>query len=174
MAQDPNVEQPENEDNDKALPKSEQILADREQWLQIKKSLDAIMPLADQVCRLKALGNKPNKLKNTKKKRNKQIKDFRKKLGKLPKDNEMVIDGKKWAKKLEGKDPDVQNEDNAEEDVDTLTQERLAGYQFDIRKYTSSIEKIRRELLAEYKKAKAEEDPEYGKPQKGDDEEENQ
>lgn len=164
MAQDPNAEQPKNEDNNeenKEMTKSEQIQADREQWLAAKKSFDAIMPLCDQIARLKALGNKPNKLKNTKKKRNKQIKDFETKLSKLPSDNEKVIKGKELAAFY--KDPE-----------DTLTSEILANKVKETRDFTSGCEKMRRELLAEYKKAKAEEDPEYGKPQKGDEEEENQ
>ena len=151
MAQDPNVEQPQVEEKNEpeaeaevqeAIPLSQQILKTREQWEEIKKALDAVMPLCDQINRLKDVGNKPNKLKNTTKKRNKQLKAFKTKLKKLPDDDEHVVKGMEIAEKL----------------ATDLNAEELAAYSFDIRRYTQSIVKVRRELMDKYKAAKKEEE----------------
>merc|ERR1712154_27883 len=144
MAQDPNAEQPQNDgnDDDNKQLKSADILAIRKQWEQIKKSLDAVMPIVDQVIRLEAAGNKPNKTKNMKKKKKKQLKDFTTKLNKLPKDDQHVAAGMEIANKLS----------------DDLNAEQLANFNFDIRRFTQSIVKIRRELMQKYKKVKKEEE----------------
>ena len=151
MAQDPNVQQQPQEDDEKneaaaevveEVPKSQQILQQREQWEEIKKALDAVMPICDQINRLKEVGNKPNKLKNTEKKKKKQLKAFKIKLKKLPDDDEHVVKGLEIAEKLEG----------------GLNMEELAAYSFEIRRYTQSIVKVRRELMDAYKAAKKEED----------------
>merc|ERR1712079_949218 len=105
-------------------------------------ALDAVMPMMDQINRLKDAGNKPNKLKNTEKKKKKQLKVFTTKLKKLPEDDEHVVKGLEIAEKLEG----------------GLNMEELAAYSTEIRRYTQSIVKVRRELMDAYKAAKKEED----------------
>eukprot|EP01083_Nonionella_stella_P099951 281341_1 len=148
MAQDPNVEQeqpqnPPNDDNkEENKPQtSEDILAIREQWEQIKKSLDAVMPTIDQINRLTSAGNKPNKLKKMKKQKTKQLKEFKTKLNTLPQDDPHVVSGMEMAGKL-SRDLDAQ---------------QLGSLNFEIRRFTQSIVKIRRDLMQEYKKVKKEE-----------------
>ena len=151
MAQDPALAQPENEE----LTKSAQIRATREEWNQLKKAFNDIMPLAHQVASLKEIGNKPNKLKNEIKKMKKKVKVYETKLHKLTNEGEEGrTEGEEWIT-LFRNDSD-------------LTQQTLSSKLLDVRRYTQSITKTMEKLLAEYKKAKAEEDPEYGKPQQGD------
>eukprot|EP00484_Ammonia_sp_Unknown_P029564 CAMPEP_0197040678 /NCGR_PEP_ID=MMETSP1384-20130603/17337_1 /TAXON_ID=29189 /ORGANISM="Ammonia sp." /LENGTH=153 /DNA_ID=CAMNT_0042471479 /DNA_START=98 /DNA_END=559 /DNA_ORIENTATION=+ len=146
MAEDPNAAQQNNDDQKqedanadaKPMTKLEEILATREDWESIKKSLDAIMPTIDTVIRVQAVGNKPNALKKAKQKKEKQIQAFVEKLSKLPKDDAHVIKGMEIAQKL--------NTD--------LTAEEMGNFNFDIRRYTQSIVKIRKELMDEYKKLK--------------------
>eukprot|EP01084_Bolivina_argentea_P134857 237740_1 len=147
MAQDPNAEDlNENKNDENKVEESKkftsaEILVIREQWESIKKSLDAVMPIVDQIIRLETAGNKPNKLKNTKKKKIKQLKDFKTKLSKLPKDDQHVVTGTEIAKNLS----------------QDLSAEQLGNFNFEIRRFTQSIVKIRRDLMQEYKKVKKEE-----------------
>merc|ERR1719206_750918 len=139
MAQDPNAV---DGSGDVVKTESEKILQTREEWEKIKKALDAALPICDQINRLKSVANKPNKLKNTIKKRKKQLKVFTTLLDNLPTpDDELVETGKGIAEKLNA-------EPNAEE---------LAAFSFDVRRFTQSIVKIRRELMDQYKAAKKEE-----------------
>merc|ERR1712228_1114867 len=129
-----------NKNEDKQpLTGSGQILADREQWEQIKKALDAVMPTIDQIIRIEDAGNKPNKMK---KKKKTQLKDFKEKLSGLPKDNDLIISGMEIAEKL-AVDLDAQG---------------LGNVNFEVRRFTQSIVKIRRELMQKYKEVKKEED----------------
>ena len=145
MAQLANEEQPDNDDNkedNEPLTGSAQILADREQWEQIKKALDAVMPTIDQIIRIADAGNKPNKLKKMKKKKTKQLNEFKAKLSGLPKDNELIISGMDIAEKLS---------------VD-LDAQALGNLNFEVRRFTQSIVKIRRDLMQKYKEVKKEEE----------------
>ena len=141
---DGNKEEKKEENENKPLTQLEQILATREQWEGVKKSLDAVMPIIDQVIRLEAVGNKPNKLKNTKKKKTKQIKDFTKKLENMNLPNEDPL-------KTEGIEiiQEISKDLNAEE---------MANKVVGIRRYTQKIVKLRRELMEEYKKLKKEQE----------------
>merc|ERR1719461_531473 len=122
----------DNKDNDKEpLTGSAAILADREQWEAIKKSVDAVMPTIDQIIRIADVGNKPNKLKKMKKKKTKQLNEFKALLNKLPKDNDLVTSGMEIAEKLS---------------VDMEAQ-TLANLNFEIRRFTQAIVKIRRDLM---------------------------
>mmetsp|Transcript_17445 Transcript_17445/g.27307 ORF Transcript_17445/g.27307 Transcript_17445/m.27307 type:complete len:140 (-) Transcript_17445:15-434(-) len=131
-----------NEANDATSP-LDQILKERELWEEIKKSLDAVMPTIDQIIRIQSANvAKPKKLQAAKSKKEQQINDFLAKLNKLPQNNEHVASGKEIADKLKN----------------DLTANEMGNFNFDIRRYTQSIVKVRKELLDHYKKLKKEQE----------------
>merc|ERR1712154_415047 len=96
----------------------------------------------DQIIRIADAGNKPNKLKKMKKKKTKQLNEFKTNLSKLPKDNALIVSGMEIAEKLSV-------------DIDAQT---LGNLNFEIRRFTQAIVKIRRDLMQKYKQVKKEEE----------------